>query len=330
MHNDVSTALTAPLSGQIHPQVAAHLAQMAAMNAPPIEALTAEQVRFGFGMQMKMTAGPATPLPEVRDLTLPGPGGAIKARLYRPQIGGTLPGLVFFHGGGWVIGDLDSHDDLCRDLAAQAGCAVLSVDYRLAPEHRFPAAADDAMAANDWVITNAATLGMDPARLAVGGDSAGGNLAAVVALAARDAGQPLAAQLLIYPVTDMSRLQGESYAACGDGYGLTAGAMAWFRDHYLASAEAAHDWRVSPLLADDLGRLPPALVVTAEFDVLRSEGEAYAKRLAEAGVPTQLTRYDGMIHGFASMAGVLEVGRTVRSDMAQWLKRTLGSRGSAD
>jgi acetyl esterase len=297
---------------------------MAAMNPPPIEALTAEQVRVGFGMQMKMTAGPATPLAQVRDLTLPGPGGAIKARLYRPTSDGTLPGLVFFHGGGWVIGDLDSHDDLCRDLAAQAGCAVLAVDYRLAPEHRFPAAADDAIAATHWVAANAAQLGIDPKRLAVGGDSAGGNLAAVAALAARDAGRPLAAQLLIYPVTDMSRFEGESYTTCGEGYGLTAGAMVWFRDHYLTDAAAARDWRVSPLLATDLGRLPPALVVTAEFDLLRSEGEAYAKRLAEAGVPTMLTRYDGMIHGFASMAGVLDVGRKVRGDMAQWLKGTLG------
>jgi acetyl esterase len=324
MNNDVSTALAAPLSGQVHPQVAAHLAQMAAMNPPPIEALTAEQVRVGFGMQMKMTAGPATPLAQVRDLTLPGPGGAIKARLYRPTSDGSLPGLVFFHGGGWVIGDLDSHDDLCRDLAAQAGCAVLAVDYRLAPEHRFPAAADDAIAATHWVAANAAQLGIDPQRLAVGGDSAGGNLAAVAALAARDAGRPLAAQLLIYPVTDMSRFEGESYATCGEGYGLTAGAMAWFRDHYLTDAAAARDWRVSPLLASDLSRLPTALVVTAEFDVLRSEGEAYAKRLAEAGVPTRLARYDGMIHGFASMAGVLDVGRKVRADMAQWLKGTLG------
>ncbi len=324
MNNDVSTTLAAPLSGQVHPQVAAHLAQMAAMNPPPIEALTAEQVRFGFGMQMKMTAGPAAPLAQVRDLTLPGPGGALKARLYRPKTDGILPGLVFFHGGGWVIGDLDSHDDLCRDLAALAGCAVLAVDYRLAPEHRFPAAADDAIAATNWVAANAAQLGIDPARMAVGGDSAGGNLAAVAALAARDAGRPLAAQLLIYPVTDMSRLEGESYRTCGEGYGLTAGAMAWFRDHYLADAAAAGDWRVSPLLASDLGRLPPALVVTAEFDLLRSEGEAYAKRLAEAGVPTGLARYDGMIHGFASMAGVLDVGRKVRGDMAQWLKGTLG------
>ncbi|MFZ5492584.1 MAG: alpha/beta hydrolase [Pseudomonadota bacterium] len=322
---DVAAALARPLSGQVHPQVAAHLAQLAAMNAPPIDALTPEQVRVGFGMQLKMTAGPATPLPVVRDLSVPGPGGAIKARLYRPTTDGLLPGLVFFHGGGWVIGDLDSHDDLCRDLAALAGCAVLAVDYRLAPEHRFPAAADDAIAATGWVQAHAAELGIDVGRLAVGGDSAGGNLAAVSALASRDAGSPLAAQLLIYPVTDMSRLAGESYTACGEGYGLTAGAMAWFHDHYLADAAAAQDWRVSPLLATDLGRLPPALVVTAEFDVLRSEGEAYAKQLADAGVQTELRRYDGMIHGFASMAGVLDVGRAVRGDMARWLKGVLGT-----
>ncbi len=324
MHDDLTTALARPLSGAVHPQVAAHLAQMAAMNPPPIEALTPEQVRVGFGMQMKMTAGPATPLAVVRELSVPAPGAPIKARLYRPSADGVLPGLVFFHGGGWVIGDLDSHDDLCRDLAAQAHCAVLAVDYRLAPEHRFPAAAEDAIAAADWAAANAAQLGIDPARLAVGGDSAGGNLAAVAALAARDAGRPLAAQLLIYPVTDLSRLDGESYRSCAEGYGLTAGAMTWFRDHYLADAGAAQDWRVSPLRASDLGRLPPALVVTAEFDVLRSEGEAYARRLADAGVPTRLARYDGMIHGFASMAGVLDVGRQVRSDMAQWLRATLG------
>ena len=325
MSLDVNAALARPLSGQVHPQVAAHLAQLAAMNPPPIEVLTPEQVRVGFGMQMKMTAGPAAPLPAVRDLSIPGPGGVIKARLYRPSVDGVLAGLVFFHGGGWVIGDLDSHDDLCRDLAAQAGCAVLAVDYRLAPEHRFPAAADDAIAATRWASANATEFGIDAKRLAVGGDSAGGNLAAISALAARDSGIPLAAQLLIYPVTDMAHLEGESYAACGEGYGLTAGAMVWFRDHYLADAATARDWRVSPLLTTDLGRLPPALVVTAEFDVLRSEGEAYAKRLADAGVPTELARYDGMIHGFASMAGALDVGRQVRSDMARWLRGVLGA-----
>mgnify|MGYP001477513991 CR=1 FL=1 len=236
----------------------------------------------------------------------------------------VLAGVGVFPGGGWGIGDLVSHDDLCRDLAAQAHCAVLAVDYRLAPEHRFPAAADDAIAATRWASEHAAELGIDPTRLAVGGDSAGGNLAAVSALAARDAGIPLAAQLLIYPVTDMAHLEGESYTACGEGYGLTAAAMAWFRDHYLADAAAAQDWRVSPLLASDLSRLPPALVVTAEFDVLRSEGEAYARRLAEAGVPTELARYDGMIHGFVSMAGVLDVGRQARADMARWLGARLG------
>lgn len=324
VNQDLESALAAPLSGKLHPQVAAHLAQLAAMNLPPLDALTHEQVRVGFAMQLKMTAGPSTPVAQVRDLTLPGPGGAIKVRLYRPQPVGILPGLVFFHGGGWVIGDLDSHDDLCRDLAMQAGCAVLAVDYRLAPEQRFPAAVQDAIAATAWAATHAAELGIDPARLAVGGDSAGGNLAAVVALAARDSGNPaLCAQLLIYPVTDLSRLDGESYRACGEGYGLTADAMSWFREHYLASTEVALDPRVSPLLTTDLAGLPPALVVTAEFDVLRSEGEAYARRLGETGTATRLIRYAGMIHGFASMAGVLDVGHQVRTDMAQWLKSTL-------
>ncbi|GAB4358830.1 MAG: alpha/beta hydrolase [Immundisolibacter sp.] len=319
MTQDVAAALARPLSGRLHPQVAAHLEQLAAMNPPPLATLTPEQVRAAFARQLQLAAATATPLPVVREVVIPGPGGAIGARLYRPRAEGMLPGLVFYHGGGWVIGDLDSHDDLCRDLAAGAGCAVLAVDYRLAPEHRFPAAAEDAIAATRWARLNAAELGIDPQRLAVGGDSAGGNLATVSALAARNAGLGLAAQLLIYPVTDLTRLDSDSYRTYADGHGLTAEAMAWFREHYLTDAATAQDWRASPLLAPDLGGLPPTLVVTAEFDVLRSEGEAYARRLADAGVPTWLARYDGMIHAFASMAGVLDTGRQVRSDMARWL-----------
>ncbi len=290
---------------------------------PP--ATTLEEMRANWNIYAARMRRPHPADMKVDDRRVPGKGGAIPVRIYRPAAAAAkAPCVLYFHGGGFMKGDLDSSDTVAWGLAQETGAVVVSVDYRLAPEHTYPAAFDDCFSVLEDVARNAGRYGVDPARIAVSGDSAGGNLAAVAALAARDAGRSLAAQLLIYPVTDMSRLEGESYTACGDGYGLTAGAMVWFRDHYLTNVQAARDWRVSPLLATDLGRLPPALVVTAEFDVLRSEGEAYAKRLAEAGVPTRLARYDGMIHGFASMAGVLDVGRQVRTDMAQWLQDTLG------
>ena len=242
-----------------------------------------------------------------------GPHGPIPLRLYRPR--GTsaeqvLPALVYYHGGGWVIGDLDTHDTLCRELANHAGCAVVSVDYRLAPEHRFPAAVDDSIAAARWVHREAAALRIDPERIAVGGDSAGGNLAAVVALAARDAGDlPLAYQLLIYPATDQHR-DAPSHTTNGEGYLLTRDTMAYFTGHYIPEPAHYADWRASPLLHPDVSRLPPALVLTAGYDPLRDEGLAYAQKLSEAGNTATHLSFERQIHGFILMGKVLDEANT--------------------
>jgi acetyl esterase len=254
----------------------------------------------------------STPTPPeigaVKNLTADGPHGPIPLRVYRPagvSDSTRLPAYVYFHGGGWVIGDLETHDVLCRQLTGASGVSVISVDYRLAPEHKFPAAADDAWAATRWIVAHAAPLGVDGPRLAVGGDSAGGNLAAVVALMARDAGGPtIALQVLLYPVTDLGA-ESKSYADFAEGYMLTRESMRWFRAHYLAGAGDATDWRVSPLRASSLAGLPPALVITAGFDPLRDEGDAYAARLRDAGVTVDSVCFGGMIHGFAGMGKVL-------------------------
>jgi len=242
-----------------------------------------------------------------RDLALPGPAGPIPARLYLPGDQRPLPLFVLLHGGGWVIGDLETGDNLARFVCRHAGCAVLSVDYRLAPEHRFPAAVEDCYAAVQWAIQHAAELGCDPRRVLVGGDSAGGTLSAVVTWLAHRKGAPEpAAQVLLYAATDASRLDTPSYQAFGDSrYGLPTRDVNWFLEQYVPDQRDRLDPRVSPLLAEDLGGLPPALVVTAEFDVLRDEAEAYARRLEAAGVRTVLMRCNGMIHGFLSTAGLL-------------------------
>jgi acetyl esterase len=229
--------------------------------------------------------------------------------------------LVYFHGGGWTIGDLDTHDTLCRTLANQAAGAVVAVDYRMGPEHRFPAAVDDALAATVWVGAHAADLGLDAQRLALGGDSAGGNLAAVVALALRDVGhapQPRL-QLLIYPATDM-RAVAPSHTSNGEGYLLTHETMVWFRNHYLAPAQWT-DWRASPLLAENLAGLPPALVITAGHDPLRDEGRQYADALSAAGTPTQYICFERQIHGFILMGKVLDEANTAVGLCAQALRR---------
>jgi acetyl esterase len=270
--------------------------------------LTAAEAR----RQFREARAPLQPEPpevaSVEDRAIPGPGGQLPIRSYRPLGSGArdlLPGLVYFHGGGWTIGDLDTHDGVCRALANAARCAVVSVDYRLGPEHKFPAAVDDSVAATRWVAAEAGRLGIDAARLAVGGDSAGGNLATVVALTARDAGGPaLAFQLLIYPGTDIDG-QFPSIAELGHGHLLTREVMKYFRECYLRGPEDCGDWRCSPLRAKDLSGLPPALVVTAEFDPLRDEGRAYAERLREAGVRVAYSCYPGMIHGFVTMGRVM-------------------------
>jgi len=295
---------------QLDPQAEALLQQMAQMNMPPLHTLTPAQAREMMRGMAALSGEPEV-VANVENLTIPGPGGQIPVRIYTPRGDGPFPILVFFHGGGWVICDLDTHDNLCRSLTNRARCVVVSVDYRLAPEHKFPAAVEDAYAATRWVAKNARRINGDPARIAVGGDSAGGNLSAVVAIMARDQDGPgLTYQLLIYPATDISSANTDSHRNYADGYFLTRGDGDWFCGHYLNCEEDRLHHRASPLLAPDLSGLPPALVITAEFDVLRDEGESYAKRLKKAGVPVKCTRYKGMIHGFMSMDGLLSQART--------------------
>jgi acetyl esterase len=287
---------------------------------PPLHELSVADARQAY-MALAPTAGEPEPVARVEDRCVAGPQGEIPVRIYTPRGQAPFPVLVFFHGGGWVIGDLDTHDGLCRQLANAASALVVSVHYRLAPEHRFPAAAEDAYAATRWVATNArAALGGDPGRVAVGGDSAGGNLAAVVALMARDRGAPpLVAQVLIYPVTDAPGDTG-SYRENAEGYLLTADAMRWFWNHYRGEGAAGREPYACPLRAPDLRDLPPALVITAEFDPLRDEAEAYAHRLREAAVPVQRSRYDGMIHGFVSMSTVFPQARAAIAEVAAALR----------
>lgn len=289
----------------LDPQAQAVLDQMATLGLPMLDTLSPEDAR----RQMEMTraaAPPGDPVHQVEDRSIPGPGGEIPVRIYRPEGSGPLPALVYFHGGGWVIGNIQTHDATCRSLTNGAQCVVISVDYRLAPESKFPAAAEDSYAATQWVAANAASLGIDPARIAVGGDSAGGNLAAVVALMAKErGGPPLVYQVLIYPVTDYN-LETASYEENAEGYLLTKRSMIWFWNHYLANESDGADPHASPMRAADLSGLPPALVITADFDPLRDEGAAYAERLEQAGVPVVYTNYDGMIHGFFGMSLVLD------------------------
>ncbi len=292
----------------LDPQIKVILDQMAALNAPPLHSLPPEFAR----MAIKMSTGSAVevaPVGRVENRTIPGPAGEIPVRVYTPEDAGPFPTLVYFHGGGWVICDLDTHDALCRDLTNGAGCVTVSVDYRLAPENKFPAAVDDAIAALEWVAAHAGELGGDSARLAVGGDSAGGNLAAVAAQVARRRGSPeLMFQLLIYPPTDFTADTASLRENAG-GYFLTYDDMVWFREHYLNSLEDRTNPLASPLLASDLSGLPPALIITAEYDPLRDEGEQYGQKLRAAGVPVTISRYDGMVHGFLSIAAGLDGGR---------------------
>lgn len=268
--------------------------------------------------------GPPEPVRKVEDRNIPGPGGTLPLRIYTPQGDGPFPILVYFHGGGWVLSNLETHDMLCRKLTNRAHCIVISVDYRLAPEHKFPAAVEDSYAATNWAAEHAHELNGDPTRLAVGGDSAGGNLSAVTTLLAREQGGPaISFQFLIYPATDHypASAQRKSFIENGEGYFLTNEGMRHFLDHYLESPEQSSDPRFAPLQAKDLSGLPPALVVTAEYDPLRDEGELYAERLQKAGVPVTLRRYDGMIHGFFTMAGVIDQSNKAIDETAEILRQ---------
>jgi acetyl esterase len=282
----------------LDPQVQTYLERLASLNFPQLHAFSPEQARQGMRRQIAQLGVPE-PVAHVEDRTIPGGTGAIPIRIYTPEGSGPFPLLVFFHGGGFVLGDLDTHDGLCRNLANGARCIVVSVDYPLAPEHKFPAAPDACYTATCWVAEHAATINGDASHLAVGGDSAGGNLAAVVALMARDQDYPaLAFQLLIYPDLDFRRTNFSIREYAGKYGNITRESQNWFMDHYLTSAEEKLNPLVSPLLAPKLKGLPPALIITAEYDALRDEGEQYGHRLEEAGVPVMVSRYQGMIHEF--------------------------------
>jgi acetyl esterase len=292
----------------------------------PFNESTVEEARAAI-QALALAAGPPEPVAKVEDRTVPGPKGEIPVRVYTPEGAGPFPILVYFHGGGWTIGNLETHDGSCRQLCNGAGCVVVSVDYRLAPEHPYPAAADDAYAATRWVAANAGALGGDARRIAVGGDSAGGNLAAVVSLMARDRGGPsLVFQLLVYPAVDAPTANHPSYRENAEGYFLTRDMMFWFWAHYCGKGPDPADPYACPLNAKDLRGLPPAYVVTAEFDPLRDEGEAYAAKLREAGVPTTLKRYAGMIHGFFGMSALLTQARVATREAAEALRAAFAPR----
>ena len=292
----------------------------------PFDELSVVEARAAI-VTLSAAAGEGEAVARVDNRTVPGPRGEIPVRVYTPEGHAPFPVLVYFHGGGWVIGSLETHDGLCRHLANAAGAVVVSVDYRLAPEHPFPASGEDAYAATRWVAANAAVIGGDAKRIAVGGDSAGGNLAAVVSLMARDrGGPPLVFQLLVYPVTDVPSAKTASYRENAEGYFLTAKMMHWFWDHYCGKNPDLSDPYLCPLRAKDLKRLPPALVVTAEFDPLRDEGEAYAARLREAGSQAHVKRYAGMIHGFFGMGPLLTKAREATKDAAEALRAAFSAR----
>jgi acetyl esterase len=309
----------------LDPDAATLLAMIRAAGRPPFETLSPAEARRAFAAGRVATAPEPQDVAEVRDLACPGPRGDIRLRAYRP-LGSTaqevLPALVYFHGGGWLLGDLDSHDAACRHYANGARCRVVSVDYRMAPEHKFPAAVDDSAAATKWTVDNAGALGIDRARVAVGGDSAGGNLAAVLALMARDGHlPPLVFHLLVYPATDMAMVT-RSSQTISEGI-LTTKTMKWFIDHYLRAPGDVIDWRASPLRAVDLSGAAPALVLTCSYDPLCDEGIDYARRLEREGVRVTHLHFSDEPHGFVGQGKIIRAGNTALDMMAAALKKAL-------
>jgi acetyl esterase len=308
----------------VQPEIEALLARMAAAGNPPLERQSVAEARRLHAASAAALHGPPVPVAAAADRAIPGPAGDLGVRVYTPHGEPPFPMVVWFHGGGWVVGTLDTFDPICRALAAAVPAVVVAVDYRLAPEHRFPAAVEDCYAATLWASRNAATLGGAQHRLAVAGDSAGGNLAAVVALGARDRGGPaIAFQLLLCPVMDAA-MDTASYRDKADGYFLTAAGMRWYWDHYLGGADGLRP-DASPLRAAFVGGLPQALVVTAEHDPLRDEGEAYAARLRAAGVPATVSRYPGMVHGFYRWRAVTPSADACLQEAAAALRGALPS-----
>ena len=290
------------MNSELHPAIEAILRQISASPAPPIEALTPEQARGIINPFLMAIVQGAEDVASVEDATISVNGGDIGMRIYKPSRANNLPVLVYYHGGGWVVGNIDTHDSTCRALANGAGCVVISVDYRLAPEHTFPTAANDAYEALLWIVENSTTLGIDKSHIAVGGDSAGGNLAAVVALMARDKNGPkLSLQLLVYPVTDISAFETDSYKDFADSFILTKTAMQWFSRQYAPNHSDRSNAYASPLLASDLTGVAPACIIAAKLDVLFDDGKAYADKLKNSGVAVEYQAYDGVIHLFYGM-----------------------------
>ncbi len=309
----------------VHPQAQGVLDRAATMDAPPFYRLSPTEARHVYDSFPDFSAAPE-PVAHVEDVTIPGPGGPLEARIYRSGAGAleAPPLLLYLHGGGWVMGGIDPVDSPLRALANRSGAVICSLAYRLAPETPFPGPLEDALVALSWLAGEAPGLGADGERIVVGGDSAGGNLAAAAALSARQGRGPRpAGQILIYPVMDFD-FDTASYREHAEGFGLTRESMRWYWDCY-ASTEARSDPLAAPLQAADLAGLPPALVISAEHDVLRDEAEAYARRLEAAGVPVTLSRYDGMVHGFFRMAGAVDAGSELIDEIAGWLRALPGA-----
>ncbi len=294
----------------------------------PVHRQSVVDARADIDAYLPLLSGRPAPVGEIVDRTIEGPGGRLRVRLYRP--GGTvarlLPAILYFHGGGWVMGSLEAYDLVCRYICARAGCAVVAVDYRLAPEHKFPAAIDDGVAAFRWLSTGAVGLGIDPARIVVAGDSAGGTIATVLARLVRDDAHPPCLQWLFYPVTDLG-LDSASYKSCGEGFMLGRADVEWARGHYLGSLDEVADPRVSPLRATDLAGVAPALIYTAGFDPLRDEGRASADKLTASGVKTIYREFDSLIHGFVGMRGALQAGARAMDEMVAGLRHELAQLG---
>jgi acetyl esterase len=306
----------------LDPQAAAVIEEIEKAGLPPFEEMTVPEAREAALAFIDMQGDPE-PVADIANRFILGPHGDIPIRIYTPDVPAPRPAVVYFHGSGWVIANIDVSDKPCRSLANRSGCVVVAVNYRKAPEHKFPQPFDDCWAATQWVVAHADELGVDPSLVAVAGDSAGGNLAAAVTLKAKAAGgPPLAYQVLIYPATNHG-FDTPSAIENAEGYLLQRESMRWFWNHYLETEQDGKDPLASPLQAEDLSGLPPAFIATAEYDPLRDEGEQYGERLREAGVPVTMTRYEGQIHGFFWMAGVIDQGKRLIEEIATELRRAL-------